>query len=190
MKRTIASGFRPVAGVKRQGERGTAILITMLLTTALLAGGAVLVGMQLSGTRSVDTAKTKTLAVHCAEAGLSAARKTIASNIANWSTALCNPAAPVGTGTCVIGSSAAEPSFLSAIDRDLDGDSNPDFRITLLDNEDESATNDMTVDVDQAVWVVSTCIKYPDLIQQVRELVKITPGIQCNPRMKNGCGGI
>ena len=88
--------------MKRQAQRGTAILITMLLTVALLAGGAVLVGIQLSGNRGVDVSRTKTLAIHCAEAGLSAARKKVAESYALWTGTMCNPPAPLGTGACVI----------------------------------------------------------------------------------------
>lgn len=177
---------------RRQRERGTAILITMLLTVALLAGGAVLLGMQLSGTRSVDVAKTRTLALHCAEAGIAAARTTVAAQYANWTStsALCNPPAPLGTGVCVIGSVAAEPSFLTALSRDLDNppDGNADFRITLLDNDD--GDGNMAVDNDQQVFLVSTCVKYGDIQQQVRELIKVNPGVKCSESQKGGCNNI
>ena len=174
---------------RRNGQRGTAILITMLLTVSLLAGGAVLLGMQLSGTRSVDVARTKTLALHCAEAKIAAARQVVAASYASWSGQICNPPAPLGTGTCVIGGAAGEPTFLSAIVRDLDFPLNgADFRIHLVDNDDGDAN--MAADNDLQVYVVSTCIKYGDIKQQVRELIKITPGNQGKEEQKNGSIGI
>lgn len=178
--------------MKRNGQRGTAILITMLLTVSILAGGAVLVGMQLSGTRSVDVARQKEIALHCAEAGLAAARRTIALNYANWTASLCNPPSPAGTGACAIGLPANEPTWLtSAISHDIDGDTVNDFTITLVDNEDEIAptANNMALDNDLQVYIVSTCLKFPDLKQQVRELVKVNPGNTCYGPQRLACSG-
>jgi len=178
-----------VIRARRNGQRGTAILITMLLTVSLLAGGAVLLGMQLTGTKSVDVSRTKTLSLHCAEAGIAAARQEVALAYSAWSGQLCNPPPPAGTGTCVIGGVAGEPTFLSALTRELDTPPNgSDFRIHIVDNDDGDAN--MAADNDLQVYVVSTCIKYGDIKQQVRELIKITPGNQGKETQKNGSVGI
>lgn len=174
---------------RRNGQRGTAILITMLLTVALLGGGAVLLGMQLSGTKSVDVSRTKTLALHCAEAGITAARQGVAAAYTSWAGQICNPPAPEGTGTCVIGGVAGEPAFLAGINRELDTPPDgADFRIHLVDNDD--GDGNMAADNDLQVYVVSTCIKYGEIKQQVRELIKITPGNQGREEQKNGSIGI
>jgi hypothetical protein len=177
--------------MRRNGEQGTAILITMLLTVSLLAGGAVLLGMQLSSTKSVDVQKTRTLALHCAEAGIAAARREVAAGYPQWTTTnICNQPAPLGTGTCVVGAAGNEPTFLSAIVRDLDvpADGNPDFRIHIVDDDD--GDGDMSKDNNLQVFVVSTCIKYGDIKQQVRELIKVNPGNPGKEEQKNGSIGI
>lgn len=171
--------------MKRASQRGTAILITMLLTVALLGGGAVLLGMQLSSTKSVDVSRTKSLALHCAEAGIAAARQEVALGYSSWAGQICNQPAPLGSGTCVVGGVAGEPAFLSALNRDLDIPTDgADFRIHIVDNDD--GDGNMAADNDLQVYVVSTCIKYGDIKQQVRELIKVTPGNQGKEEQKNG----
>jgi len=176
--------------MRRQRESGTAILITMIVVVALLGGGAVLVGMQLSSTRSTEIARSNMSALYCAEAGLNAARPIIANNYP-WDASLCNPPAPIGTGTCNIstpaGLLAAEPLFLAHptnLDHDLDADTVRDYVITIKDNDDEAANglaNDLSKDNDLAVWVISTCTKFPENQKQVSELVRfnITGGCNC-----------
>ena len=175
----------------RQRERGTAILITMIIVVALLSGGAVLLGMQLSSTRSTELTRSGMTALYCAEAGLAAARPIVATNYASWNAALCNPPAPAGTGTCVVGSAAAEPSFLSTLNHDLDGDGVSDFVITLKDNDDEQSplTQDYTHDNDLQVWIISTCTKFPETKKQVSELVRFNVGGTCYESQLGGCGG-
>jgi hypothetical protein len=178
---------------KRDAERGTAILITMLLTVALLAGGAVLIGMQLTSTKTTDVARLNKSSLYCAEAGLVAARAAVAANYPAWGAALCNPPPPRGTGTCVIGSPAAEPIFLQhpAVNHDIDGDGAQDFVLTLVDNDDEpgSGANDLSVDVDLQIFVTSTCIKFPDIRRQVSELVKHNAVVPCHKAQAGGCDG-
>jgi hypothetical protein len=172
---------------RRERERGGALLVTMILTASLLAGGAVLVSLQLKSTRSTELAKDRITSLYCAEAGLAAARQVVASNYAQWNASLCNPPAPEGTGTCVIGSVASQPSWLAAIDNDLDDDGAPDFVITLVDNRDDSP-DDPTVDNDLQVFVVSTCTMFPDRLQ-VRELIRFNAGGNCYQAQLGGCGG-
>lgn len=161
---------------RRDSERGSAMMITMMLVTALLAGGVVLVSMQLSSNRATDVTKTGMTALHCAEAGLSAARPVVALNYTLWGAALA-------AGT--------EPLFLSTIDHDVDNDGASDFVITLIDNDDElpPAVNNRLVDNDLRVFIASKCIKYPDNPKQVIELVFFNGGGQCYNSQGFGCGG-
>lgn len=140
----------------RAREHGGALLVTLLLTVGLIAGGAVLFRMQLFSSRAAGLVTEEIGAQNCAEAGLIAARPMIASNFAIWNGALCNPTPPRGTGACVIGSAAAEPSWLSAIPHDIDGDSTNDITIALVDNDDESPS-DLTQDTDATVHIIATC---------------------------------
>lgn len=166
----------------RRRERGAAMLVTMLLIAALLAGGAVLLSLQLASTRSADLARTNITAVYCAEAGLSAARPIVAAQYAQWKTSLCT------TPPC------AEPAWLaSAIDawgtHDLDGDGVADFAVYLRDNDDELDTNDPTVDNDLRVFVVARCLMHPETPKQVDELVEHNGSFGCIGNMIGGADG-
>jgi Tfp pilus assembly protein PilX len=163
---------------KRERERGTAILITLIVIVALLGGGAVLVGMQLTSTRSTEVSRSGMSALYCAEAGLNAARPIVANNYSGWNAALA-------AGT--------EPAWLAhpTLNHDLDGgDTDNHFTITLKDNEDEgSLANDPSVDNDLQVWIVSTCTMYPENKKQVSELVRFNIGGTCYESQLGGCGG-
>jgi hypothetical protein len=178
---------------RRSPEAGSAILITMLLVVSMLGGGAVLLNMQLHSSRSVAVVKQRISGQACAEAGLAAARGLVAANYSLWGPSLCNPPPPRGTGTCVIGSPTFEPVFLRspAVDHDLDNDGTADFVLTLLDNDDEvaPATNNLAVDNDLQVYIVSTCIQNPENPIRVSELVRYTPGGTCYSTQLGGCGG-
>jgi hypothetical protein len=174
----------------RRREAGSAILITLVIILALLGGGAVLVSMQLHATKSAGVVREKIGGTMCAEAGLAAARALVAANYQSWGPSLCNPPPPRGTGTCTIGAVASEPSWLAAVDHDLDDDGVADFVLTLVDNDDEApATNNMAVDNDLQVFVVATCVKNPELPVTVSELVQFTPGGTCYPTQLGGCAG-
>jgi len=176
--------------MRRTRERGTAVLITMIVVVALLGGGAVLVGLQLTSTRSAELTRNGMTSLYCAEAGLNSAREIVANNYAGWNAAMCVP-------PCVVGSTASEPGFLSGLNRDLDGgvaspgSPDADFTITLVDNDDEllPLPNDRTKDNDLQVWVISTCIKYPDNPKQVSELIRFNIGGTCYDSQAGGCGG-
>lgn len=165
--------------MRRDPERGSAMLVTLILIAALLAGAAVLVAMQLSSSGAADLNKSATRALHCAEAGLAAARPAVIANADKWGTAL-------GGG---------QPSWLDAtvLDHDLDdndGATTDDFTITLVDNVDEFSPtpSDPASDNDLRVFIVSTCKKYPDTPKEVRELVQYQTAGKCYNAQKGGCG--
>jgi hypothetical protein len=194
--------------VSRQRERGTAILITMIITIALLGGGAVLVGMQMSSTRSTDVTRSNMTALYCAEAGLNAARKKVGqayTTDGTWGSALvvgsaCTNDAGCSGGALCIGVGAGsfcitQPAYLDAsnIDHDLDAAdavTTDDFKVMLVDNEDEIGfANNYGLDNDLQLYIISTCTKFPDNKKQVRELIRYKPAIDCPGGQLGGCGG-
>jgi hypothetical protein len=162
----------------RQSQRGSAMLITLILIAALLAGAAVLASMQLSSTRSADVTRTGTASLYCAETGLNAARSIVASNYLNW-------AGNLGTGT--------EPTWLSSAIgvHDADGDgAGSDFIVYLKDNDDElTGSNNTAVDNDLRIYIVSRCLKYSENQKEVEELVQYTGGGTCYQSQQGGCWG-
>lgn len=161
----------------RSGQRGSAMLVTLIIVSALIAGGAVLVSMQMSSNRGAEVTNTGVTALYCAEAGLAAARPVVVSSYLQW-------AGNLGTGV--------EPSWLSSIDHDVDNDgaSSNDFTITLKDNDDElSGTNDPLVDQDLRIFVISTCNLFPDNPKQVMELVRYSGGGQKYKAQAGGNAG-
>lgn len=161
----------------RHPERGSAMLVTLILIGALLSGAAVLVSTQLSAHRSTDLMRTEMQSLDCAEAGLVAARPVVMANYARW-------AGSLGTGS--------EPSWLaSAFSHDLDGDGSADFVVTLKDNDDEAppAANDPVHDNDLRIFIVSRCIKYSEVPKEIEELVQYGGGGTCYQAQQGGCGG-
>jgi len=152
------------------------MLVTMIVVTALLGGAAVITSMQITATRSAELTRAGLSSLYCAEAGLVLARVAVASNYAGWNAAL---------------GAAAEPSWLAGIDHDLDNDGIADFVVTLRDNDDEASplANDLARDNDLTVFLVSTCVKYPDVPIAVTELVRYNGGGGCYQSQLGGCGG-
>lgn len=167
---------------RRNRQRGSAMLVTMIIISSLLAGAAVLVSMQLASNRSTDVARTGLAATYCAEAGLSVARTAVAANYQNWNAALtsCNGVYP-----------CAEPAWLASIPHDIDNpaDGYADFQVYIKDNDDEFGTgsNDPNHDSDLRVFIVSRCIKYADTPKEVEELVEYSGG-GVNYRAQQGLG--
>jgi hypothetical protein len=164
----------------RNSERGSAMLVTMIIIAALLAGAAVLASMQLSSNRSTELTRNGLAALYCAEAGLSSARATVATNQSLWDAALV---ANCGDGNCA---TLVEPSWITALNRDIDSpaDGIADFTVSIRDNDDDANYDD---DSDDTVFIVARCIKYPDSPRVVEQLLLYKPA--ANPY---GCqaGGV
>ena len=171
--------------MRRHSERGSAMLVTMIIVSALFAGAAVLVSMQMATNKTSDVERNGLAALYCAEAGLTASHVAVANNYSNWSAALCS-------SNC---GSANQPSWLSntAFSHDLDGDGVDDFYVYLRDNDDETGTapsnNALGSNSDYKVFIVSTCMKYPDYPKQVMELILYTPTPTCYQSQEGGCNG-
>ena len=165
---------------RRLKQRGSAMLVTMIIISSLLAGAAVLVSMQLASNRSSDVTRSGLASMYCAEAGLAVARNAVALNYNNWNAALT---AYNGVYPC------AEPAWLSGLTHDIDGDGVADYQLYIKDNDDElpPAPNDVKVDSDQRIFIVSLCTKYADTPKEVEELVEFTGGGQ-NYRSQQGFG--
>lgn len=168
----------------RERERGSAMLVTMIIIVALFAGGVVLVSMQLAANKSSETGRTGMTALYCAEAGLAAARPVVAANQPSWAAAIAASGATTPVTT--------EPTWLSTGigSHDLDGDGAADFQVYLLDNDDEVAptANDRTLDVDNNIFIVSKCIKYADTPKTVMELINyVQQSGTCYESQEGGC---
>ncbi len=175
----------------RVRQRGSAMLVTLIIIGALLAGAAVLVSVQLASNRSSDLTRSGMSALYCAEAGLSAARPFVALNYT-----LPGVASPTGWGSALLASGSAtpdltEPDFIynniTAAGHDLDGDGNPDFEIYLKDNGDEgTGVDNQQADNDLQIFIVSKCIKYKDTPNEVQELIMFNGATSCNKEQIGG----
>lgn len=167
--------------MNREKERGSAMLVTLVLIAALIGGAAVVVSMQLASTKSADVTKTGMTSLYCAEAGLAAAHQTVAANKTQWAAAL----------TASAGGDYTEPTWLqNAFPHDLTGSGSAiDFQIYLKDNDDETGSNNLAADIDGKIFIISRCIKYADNPKQVGELIEATGGNNCYESQEGGCGG-
>ena len=133
----------------RSRQRGSAMLVTLIIIASLLAGAAVIVGMQLQTNKSTDLTRSGMTALYCAEAGLEAAHPIVAQNYPLWNAQMCNQ--PMGFETACVPSGANPAAMLAAenlatpmfsggvVQHDLDGDGIPDFVLYLRDDDDEVA---------------------------------------------------
>ena len=165
---------------RRHRERGSALLVTLVLIGALLAGSAVLVMLQMTSNRATDMTRNGMSSLYCAEAGLAAARGTVAANYPLWNAALAFQVANPGV----------EPPFLNSVNHLIGADVTPDYVLTIADNQDETPpANNPSVDNDLRIFLISTCIKFPDNPKQVEELIQFNGGGNCYNAQAGGCGG-
>jgi hypothetical protein len=156
------TAYRRHADAARQ--RGAALVVTLILVTALLAGGALAMYLQLADTRSTQYVTESRGALFCAEAGLAGARAYVTDHSSQWALMLDDDPDndPVGY----------------PVEGDLDDDGVIDWRVEIRDNDDEQhpAANDPTNDVDQTIFMLSTCVRFPDTPRQVLELISLAGG--------------
>src|ERR1041385_1812807 len=166
----------------RNRQRGSAMLVTLILIAALLAGAAVLVSMQLASNKSTDLSRTSMQSLHCAEAGLALARSSVQGNSSLWNSWLqtATPTATPSTLSALIETAAGSPSPAA---QDLDGDGTADVVIFLRDNDDDA---DQATDADGRVFVVSRCVKYADTPKEVEELVEMSGAATCYQAQEGG----
>jgi hypothetical protein len=160
------------------------MLVTVVIIVALLAGGAVLVQLQVASNRQTGITSTGLSSLYCAESGLAAARPVVAANYAGWATFLGTNTEPTWLNPGCVGTGCAP-----GINHDIDGDGKPDFVITLVNNADHNPLTP-TIDNDLQIFIVSTCINpnYPDVQKQVEELVYFSGGGTCYHSQLGNCG--
>jgi Tfp pilus assembly protein PilX len=173
--------------MSRRKERGSAMLVTMIIIAALLGGAAVLASMQVSSSRSTELTRNGLAALYCAEAGLSAARPFISANYGNWDAALLANCTDDGNCNTVI-----QPTWLdnSQFSHDLEADGVDDFVVSVKDNDDETIPVGSD-DTDDKVFLVARCTKYPDSPRVVEELIHYKPATNpyaCQGGGVNGAG--
>jgi len=153
--------------MRDNAERGSVLVLVMTLLAALLAAGATVLYLQLSSTRSASMMTQMRSALYCAEAGAVRARTVFGNGYASWNAAL-----DTDPGTV--------PTFQHPLVGDIDGDGNNDYSVVIRDNDDElppgQPVNNPEKDNDLAVFIVSTCTKYPDMPRTVMELVTYQGG--------------
>ncbi len=155
----------------RSKQRGAALMVTLIIITSLMAGASVVVALQLQGSRGTNLTRSGMTSEYCAEAGAERAAPIVASSYNAWAASLCGSAIEAG---CVPASPAAEVALFSGINHDIDGDGVADFVLYLRDDQDEPGTaQDYKTDRNTRVYIVSTCIKYPDTPRQVKELIQL-----------------
>jgi hypothetical protein len=170
--------------MSRTKQQGSAMLITMIIVAALLAGAAVLASMQVSSNRSTELTRNGLASLYCAEAGLTAARSYIGGNYGAWNAAL--------TANCADSDcrSVIQPAWLddSVFNHSIDGDNVGDFIVSIRDNDDETSGSQVGgTDIDERVFIVSRCIKYPDTPKQVEELIHYKPAMNPYCAQEGGC---
>jgi hypothetical protein len=165
--------------ILKGSHRGSAMLVTMILVSSLLAAGGTLVGLELSSVKAGAAQRGGLSALYCAEAGLAKARDAVAANYAQWSASLATYP------------STDEPSWLAAAigSHDLDGDGVADFTVYIKDDLDEQSplANDMTHDNNMRVFVVAKCISNPETPREIEELIEVTGGGTCYKTQFGGC---
>lgn len=146
------------------GQRGSAMLLVATILVALLAGGGVALYVQLQSTKSAGLVKASKNSLFCAEAGVIAARPTLALNYLTW---------PV----LLDGNAGNDPTWYP-ISGDLDGDGVDDYEVTIKDNDDEvpPAPNDPLFDNDRRVFAVGRCLKSTEVSREVTELLIVGGG--------------
>ncbi|MCB9562612.1 MAG: hypothetical protein H6708_19595 [Kofleriaceae bacterium] len=156
-------------------QRGAALSLMLILITALLAGGALAMYLQLADTKAAKFLSESRGSLFCAEAGLAASRSYVATHATDWPAMLD-------------GDTSNDPDGYP-IEGDLDGDGVMDYHVEVRDNDDElpPATNDPSLDTDATVFVVSTCLRYPDTPREVLEMISFS-GSGFNYRNQSGQG--
>ena len=146
----------------RSGQRGAAMMVVLIVTTSLLIAGSLAVKMSASEAKGTAYLSSSRRALYCAEAGLAATRAALGAGYTNWNGWLD------GTNT------TGYP-IKGYIDHTTTTGAY-EWSVSIRDNDDETVTNLPTVDSDQAVFVLSTCLAYPETPRTVGELVSFTGG--------------
>ena len=146
-----------------RAERGSTTVLVMVILTALLAGGAVSLYLQLGNTRAVGLVRASRAGTYCAEAGLASARSLLMANYRAWN-GILDPAGqkPGWYGTDGIHGEAG------------DDDDRDDWVVWITDNDDEFPDPDPTHDNDLKVLVHARCLMDPESPREIVEMIEYT----------------
>jgi hypothetical protein len=152
-------------------QTGSAMLVVMVLLSALLLASAVSMRILTQTTRNVDLAQYEKKALYCAEAGLAAASDILVANVSTWSGGCGADPDPVLLDSTTANDPAWYP-IRGDIDDPLDGVA--DFEVTIADNGDEAypSPNDPNGNCDGIIYVTSRCIKYPEAPRSLRQMAQ------------------
>lgn len=148
----------------RDRERGSALVVVMLILSALLAGAAIVLSVQRGDVHSVGLVREARDSLYCAEAGLAAARARIGDHLAD-------------VGALLDGDSGNDPEWYPLV-ADVGDGGDPDYEVTVRDNDDEVAplADDPTTDRDLQIFIVSRCVRHDEVTREVLELVSFQGG--------------
>jgi len=159
-------------------QRGAAMAVTLILTTALLGAGALAIYLQLSDTKAAQQITQSRSSLFCAEAGLVASRSYIVAHATDWPAMLDSDDSNDPDGYPITG--------------DIDGDGTDDYSVTIRDNDDELSPNDndSTLDIDGTIFVISKCLMNADTSKEIMEMVSFGGGgTNYRNQMGQGAGG-
>jgi hypothetical protein len=149
-----------------RSQRGSALLVTMAISTVLLL--LVIALFQFAGAerRRASSTSRELTRRDCTETGLLLARSYFAANSGKWNTYLNDPdnydpvPASWNVGHIADPTAAALKTAHPELFFDLDGDGKSDVYIYVRDNQDEllPATNNWRKDNDQNVIIGALCI--------------------------------
>jgi hypothetical protein len=139
-----------------RSQRGSTMVVVMVLLVALLSAGAVAVQIQSADTRTTGLVGAARRALFCAEAGLETHGQAIVDQKAAWNDLLAgNPVA--GVSYPFVGS--------------IDGSGTIDYEVRIRDNFDD---DDQLSDIDGKVFIVSRCLKYADTTpREIMQLISV-----------------
>ena len=164
-------------------QRGSAMLVTMIIISSLLAGAAVLVSMQLASNRSSDLTRTGLEATYCAEAGLddrTAGRDRELRELEHRARRLQQRLSVLaGAGVARLARSLRHRQWCRAR-------TSRSSSATTTTSSRRRRTIRLH-DSDLRVFIVSRCTKYGETIKEVEELVEYSGGGQ-NYRTQQGLG--
>lgn len=137
------------------------MLVVATILTALLAGGGIALYLQLQSTRSAGLTKSGRASLYCAEAGMEQAQAVFTNQYALWD-------------SLIDADTSNDPAWYP-VTGDLDGNGTDDYSVTLQDNDDEVAptANDLAIDIDDRVFMVSRCLQNPEIPRVVMSLIDV-----------------
>ena len=152
----------------RNRQAGSAMFVAMVVITALLTAGMIAIYVGAAETRSSDYVATSRRSLFCAEAGIAASRGVVGTNYGSWGLVL----------DADVNNDPAWYPMRGYLDDDHDPNAPPDYEVTIRDNDDElpPMANNLNRDNDLKVFVVSRCLKYPEMPRTVSELIEYEGG--------------